>query len=53
MRKIKDKIKLRYKIIDISDIVKEKSDLDRVIEEILRNKMKNFEKNNRAIIYYL
>lgn len=53
VRRIEDRAELKYKVIDVSDVVKEKSDLDRMIGEMLRNKMEDFEEDDRAIVYCL
>ena len=53
MRRIEDKAKLRYKMIKISKNMKEKRDLNKEIEKLLREKLSNFEKNDKMIIYCL
>ena len=53
MRRIKDKMKLRYKMIKISKNMKEKRNLNKEIEKLLKEKLSNFEKNDKIIIYYL
>ena len=53
VKRIENRVELRYKVIKVSEDVKEKRDLNREVEKLLREKLLDFEKNNKAIIYCL
>jgi superfamily II DNA helicase RecQ len=53
VRRIEDRAELRYKVIKVSEDVKEKRDLDREVAKLLREKLKDFEEDERAIVYCL
>ena len=51
VRRIEDRAKMRYKVIKVD--VKKKRDLDREVGKLLREKLPDFEENDRAIVYCL
>lgn len=53
VRRIEERAELRYKVMDVSDKVKERRDLDREVAKLLRERLSDFEENDRAIIYCL
>jgi len=53
VRRIEDRVELRYKVIRVSEEVKEKRDLDREVAKLLREKLKDFKEDDRAIVYCL
>ena len=50
---MKERVELRYKMMKLLKNVKERRDLDREMKKLLREKLKEFEKNDRAIVYCL
>jgi superfamily II DNA helicase RecQ len=53
VRRIEDRAELRYRVIKVSKDVKEKRDLDREVGKLLREKLPDFEEDDRAIVYCL
>ena len=53
MRRIEDRMELRYKMIKISENMKDKRDLNREVGKLLREKLSKFEEDDRVIVYYL
>jgi len=46
-------VELRYKVMKLLKDVKERRDLDKKMEKLLREKLERFEKDDRTIVYCL